>query len=49
MQQEWDNEKQRYERELHETSEGQNAIIKQIEESKEGVHKLENKIHDYER
>ena len=37
MQQEWEAEKRKYERELQETHEGQNAIISQIEESKENV------------
>ena len=49
MQHEWEAEKRKYEMELQETHEGQNAIIQQIEESKDLVGKLEGKAKDIER
>lgn len=49
MQQEWEGEKRKYERELQETHEGQGAIIQQIEESKAQVQKLDNKAKEFER
>ena len=49
MKQDWETEKFKYERELLENHEGQNAIIKQIEESKEQVKQLEDKIREFER
>lgn len=49
MKQEWEAEKHKIERELQETHEGQNAIIKQIEESKIAVKKLEDSIKESDR
>ena len=49
MQQEWEDEKRRHDRDLKATHDGHNAIIKKIEESKDQVQKLESKIKEAER
>ena len=49
LEDQWQAEKQGYERELHEKHEGYNAIISQIEDSKDKVFRLEGKVSDLER
>ena len=48
MKQDWEAEKRKFERDLQEKHEGQNAINLQIEESKTQVNKLERKIKEVE-
>ncbi len=49
MQREWEDERDKYERELQESHDGHQAIIDKIDTSKESVYKIQNKIKEVER
>ena len=49
MEREWEAERSKYERELRTTHEGHKAILKQVEDSKNAVQRLEAKVKDAER